>query len=223
MPKGTSAEQAEARAQRRRWLSLAEIVGLASVTIAGLGLWNSYAERRDAKQASAKTAAVTAAPTPLVLRGRLDKEGERMTIAGAKGEVFQAQTVTFPTALGVAAVATHADEGSIEARAFDDAVKTARKAAGREGDSRGEELLPVLVETQYLANGDPRTDRAVYDIAYNVNGGLFGSHLRLRGLAFVARAKAGGTARVDALWRTRVPAAIPPAKPAATPPPSAHR
>ena len=32
----TRADQAEARAQRRRWLSLAEIVGLAGVVIAGL-------------------------------------------------------------------------------------------------------------------------------------------------------------------------------------------
>ena len=195
-------EQAEARAQRRRWLSLAEIVGLAGVVIAGLGLWNTYDARKT--EEVAKVRETVKAPAPLVLRGKLDGE-DRLITSGAKGEVFQSQSIVFPASLGVAAVTTHDDEGVLETRAFDDAVKAARKAAGREGESKRDELLPVLVETSYIVDGDVRTDRAIYDIAYVVKGGVFGSDIDLRGLAFRERAKAG-QARVDALWATRMPA-----------------
>ena len=87
-----------------------------------------------------------------------------------------------------------------------DELKAARKSAGREGESKRDELLPVLVETSYLVDGDVRTDRAIYDIAYVVKGGVFGSDVDLRGLAFKERGKAG-QARIDALWQSRMPVA----------------
>lgn len=202
----TTEDKADARAERRRWLTLAEVVGLAGVAIAGLSLWNSYAERRDANQALATTAAI--APTPLVLRGSVDGKGDRLTITGAKGEVFQSQTVTLPTSLGVAPLVTHDGSGSIDTSSFDDALKAARKAAGRKGDGDREDLLPVLVDTRYLVDGALRRDSAIYDVAYQVKGGLFGSHVELRGLAFAQRTKSG-RARLDALWRVRMPTVAP--------------
>ena len=202
-PGETRGEKAEARAQRRRWLSLAEIVGLAGDVIAGLGLWNTYDARRTEEKVKTTTAAP--APAPLVLRGRLDGQ-DRLIVSGAKGEVFQSQSIAFPAALGVAATTTHADAGAIETGAFDDELKAARKAAGRDGSSKRDELLPVLIETRYIVDGDVRTDRAIYDIAYAVKGGMFGSDVDLRGLAFRERGKAD-QARVDALWRERRPAA----------------
>ncbi|MGN6375110.1 MAG: hypothetical protein ACTHMG_06100, partial [Sphingomonas sp.] len=43
--------KAEAAATRRRWLTLAEIVAIAGVVIAGLTLWNNWQGREDVRAA----------------------------------------------------------------------------------------------------------------------------------------------------------------------------
>ena len=51
----TPEAKAEAAAARRRWLTLAEIVAIAGVVIAGLTLWNNW-QGREAEQAAGNQA-----------------------------------------------------------------------------------------------------------------------------------------------------------------------
>ena len=94
-------EQAAIR-RRLRWLTLAEILGVAALLISALTLWNNYAERRSGELSkAAEQRQATARAHRLVLRASPDKDGERLTLAAAGAQVIQGQTIAFPKALGV--------------------------------------------------------------------------------------------------------------------------
>jgi hypothetical protein len=176
-----------------RWITLAEAVAIGAVLISGLGLYNSWSDRRDA------AAPVAATKTePLVLRATADKEGVRLSLAAVRdAQVIQSQTIAFPTALGVAAVETTGDP-RVEADWVADALKRLGGKAGA-GDRR----LPVLLTTTYVEDGAERSDTALYNLGYAIEeGGLFGgSHVRLRGLSLVTRGSGATKARLDASWK----------------------
>ncbi|MGZ8312254.1 MAG: hypothetical protein ACXWUR_09335, partial [Allosphingosinicella sp.] len=86
-------EQAEAARTRRRWLTLAEILGVAAVLISGLTLWNNYQQRtgEEADKAAERRQAQAAAQA-LLLRGAADRAGRRIDIAPAdSGQTIQDQ------------------------------------------------------------------------------------------------------------------------------------
>jgi hypothetical protein len=198
--------QAEAARTRRRWLTLAEILGVAAVLISALTLWNNYQQRagEEAEKAAARQEASVAAQT-LLLLGTPDRESDRLILAPADpGQTVQDQRIMFPAALGVAAVET-VSEPRIEARWFEQALLRAR---GREEDRqlRGDARLPIAIMTTFFADGRIHRDLAVYDVGYRIEGGglLSGRQVRLRGLARVeTAAPARAQRRLDALWRAR--------------------
>jgi hypothetical protein len=198
----------EAARQRRRWLTLAEILGVAAVVISGLTLWNNYQQRtaEEADKAAARREASAAAQT-LVLRGTADRSGARLALAPADpDQTIQDQRILFPSELGVAAVET-VSEPRIEADWFRRALVRLR---GDEADRRGDARLPVAIQTNFIVGGDRHSDVAIYDLGYRIEeGGLLdGDDVRLRGLARVERVAAGqAQARLDALWRERNPPA----------------
>ena len=200
--------EAEAARVRRRWITLAEVLGVIAVLISGLTFWNSYRQRssEEADKAAARDEAAAEART-LLLRSTPDRDGRKLSLApAAAGQTIQSQTIAFPAALGVAAVDT-VSEPRIEAGWFEQALLHAREAGGR-GEGRGDERVPVAITTLFFSGGAMHRDSAIYDIGYRVEGGgLFGGHkLRMRGISRVATVPAASLqARLDALWRSRQP------------------
>jgi len=193
---------------RRRWLTLGELLAIAGVAISGLALWNTYGERTatEAKQ-SAETAATVRKAATLVLRATPDKDGRTLALSPrADAQAIQSQTIAFPTALGLSPIETSGD-ARIERGWLEEALVKARRAAGVKAETVGDARLPLLVTTRFLADGDPHTDRAVYQLGYLAEHGfLSGTSIRLRGLSREAAAAsdAAGRKQVDALWQAWV-------------------
>jgi hypothetical protein len=203
-----SAEAKQAAATRRRWITLAEVLTVIAVSISGLTLWNSWSERRDseasktveAQQASSR--AVT-----LVLTATSSGKGTLTLKPTADEQVVQAQTISFPTALGLASAQT-TGEPRIEASWFEHALEKAREKVGLPDDSRGDERLPVTIATRFIVDGKPHDDVALYDVGYSIAGHWLSGHtVTLRGLSLVARIKATtAQKRLDARWTSINPA-----------------
>lgn len=200
-------EKDEAARNRRRWLTLAEVLGVAAVLISALTLWNNYQQRTsEAADKVAARQAATAASQTLLLRGSPDRDGKQLVVTPADpSQTVQEQRIRFPSSLEIAAVET-LSEPRIEVRWFERPLLRARsdERAGR-GDAR----LPVLIETTFFSGGAMHRDLAIYDIGYRIEGGglLGGDEVRLRGLSRVERVSpALANGRLDALWRARLPA-----------------
>jgi hypothetical protein len=204
---GAEERAAEAAAIRRRWITLGEILAVIAVTISALTLWNSWSERSEskaAKSAEAKQSSVEAA-TLVLVAGENGKRTLALRPASA-GQSVQSQTILLPSALKVAPVET-TGEPRIEAKWFDSALIKAREAARLPNDSRGDERLPVVIITRFLADGDPYEDVALYDIGYTVSGRLLSGHdVALRGVSFVSRATSStAQPQLDGRWKSLVP------------------
>ena len=151
------ARAVEAAAIRRRWITLGEILAVIAVIISGLTLWNSWNERGDTEATRVAEAqrATTRAAT-LVLTATASEHALALKPTSSDQSV-QSQTVTFPTALGVAPAET-TGEPRIEAAWFERALKKARGDAGLPDDSRGDERLPVVISTRFVVDGEARPD-----------------------------------------------------------------
>jgi len=213
LPPIPTKEEADAAAVRRRWITLAEVLGVIAVLISGLTLWNAYRQRtgEEADKAAARAQAEAQAQI-LLLRATPDREGRILTLAAAdSGQTIQNQTIAFPAGLGAATVDT-VSEPRIEARWFEQALFHAREAQGGHEESRGDERLPVAITTFFFSGGAMRRDSAIYDIGYRVEGGgLLGGHkVRMRGISRVETVSPrNAQARLDAIWRSRQPAPHP--------------
>ncbi|WP_404712685.1 hypothetical protein [Sphingomonas sp. MMS24-J13] len=205
----TPQERAEAARVRRRWLNLGEILAIGAVAISGLTFWNSYAERKNNEAEHAAESAQSAKKAVvLTLRSSADKDGRTLSLTPrADNQAIQNQTILFPTALGLSPAET-SGEGRIERGWFDSALVKARRAAGVE-DKLGDAKLPVVIETHYLADGDPQVDRAVFELGYATSHSFIGgTEVHLRGLARErpAASAEAGQKQIDAIWKARMPA-----------------
>ena len=198
-----SIEAAERR-RRLRWLTLAEILGVSALVISGLTLWNSYSERRHSEASqTAESRAASAKARTLILRAKVEKDGDRLDLEPTGNQVIQGQTISFPKALNVDPV--DSTDARIEARWFEDGLKEARRAAGETERQRGDARLPIAIATRFTVDGDVAEDVTLYDVGYGTSSGLLGgTSIKLRGLSLIGRSPpemAG--ARLDALWNDR--------------------
>lgn len=203
MDEADPADKATAK-RRWRWLTLAEVVGVAALIVSILTFWNNYKTRTGAEaDKAAERARASSAAQSLLLRGQTDREGRVLTLSPAdSGQAIQSQTMSFPAALGVPAVET-LSEPRIDAGWFERPLLRAR---GDGDETLGDARLPVLLTTRFYAVGAMHRDTAIYDLGYRIEGGgLLGGHrIRLRGLSRVETIAPGrGQARLDAIWRER--------------------
>jgi len=203
----TPREREEAARVRRRWLNLGEAIAIIAVLISGLTLWNSWRERKNAEAEHAlETAQSAKKATTLILKAVPDKEGGMLALAPrADEQAIQSQTVYFPSKLGVSPAETSSD-ARIEKGWFESGLVRARRAAGVEA-APGDARLPVLIETHYLAEGDPQVDRAIYEIGYVTSHSLIGgTDVHLRGLSRTGSvtSEAAGQEKIDAIWARRM-------------------
>lgn len=190
-----NAETPDQARTRRRWITLAEAVAVAGVLIAGLTLYLSWSEKREERAAKAATArAETKAASVITLRATRAKGGERLDLADPAHPV-DGIDVTFPAALGISP-RTGLVKPAIEADWIERDLLALAK--GRKGGR-----LPVLIVSTFWEGADKRTDRAIYDLAWERDDGLLGDSLRLEGMAL--RERGGSQARLDAIWQQIAP------------------
>ncbi len=206
MSEETSGDRAR-RKSRLRWITLGEAVAVAAVVISGLGLWNSYEDRRDARADKAAEAQSTTAHAPFYLKAIASTDGSTLTLSPVDAnDVIQGQTLRFPPIFKLAPVTTTSD-ARIDADWFADALKADRKTRLLPDDTQGDERAPVMIETEYLSNGKTLSARAYYDIGYALEGRfLRGSSIKLRGLSLIgpaARQDATADQRLAILWDAR--------------------
>ena len=191
--------ETEAKANRRRWVTIGEVVGIAALAISALSFWDSHRERADAdaertvaekRETAVKSFILTASGT-----------GDSIKLKPARDEqAIQDQVLTFPTAIAAEPVDI-AGDAEIEARWIADGV---RKAKGKGGETRVRRV-PVAIVTRYVGDGEVRTDRAIYDLAYTLHDRVLRSdEVRLEGLTLLRRgAGANPKAALDAIWAKR--------------------
>lgn len=174
-------------------LSIAELVALAGVVIAGLTFWNSWSERRATADEKVAVAAGEARS-----RSRLDltatpaDRGDRLVLASGDHELSEV-SVTFPRALGVPA--QRPATPAIDSAWFRDELL--RRTDG--GPDAREGVLPVLVTARYWDGETARTTSSVYDLVWQTEGQLLrGRTLRL--VSMRLRDRAGTQASLDRAW-----------------------
>jgi hypothetical protein len=193
-----------------RWLTLAEIVGVAAVVIAGLGYWDTHRERMGeareraaAERAKAAEAKAGAMRLSFLMTGAASESGDRIRLTPTHPEhVIQTQTLVFPTEVRAEPVETTGNP-RIERGWFE---KGLAKAARRRKDDEGR--LPVGIVTTYVDDGVIRTDSAVYQIGFRAEDRLLrGDKVELEGLSLSRRASGDLQAAVDRLWTSAAPPA----------------
>lgn len=192
--------KAEAAATRRRWLTLAELLAIAGVAIAALTLWTNWSDRRDedaARKAEQAEQAHAAAIVSLVATP-IDS-GAALALKDPAHRI-QSMNFTFPADLGLPARAAVVDT-RIDAHWFADKILALTDGGPDEAEGR----LPVLITSDYWNADQHRTDTAIYDIVWRIEGRLLrGRSLRLKGL--VLRERTDSRARLNALWVQEKPA-----------------
>lgn len=197
----TPAEKAEARAIRRRWITVGEIVAIAGVVIAGLTFWNSWEERRDATaertaaQAAEKVKASSSRHRVTLLTSSADKSG--IEFKAQDGCSLQSTEINFPTALGLSAKST-----VVTHRIESDWLSGPMLKATDKGPDRREGKLPILIAATCTADDGDRTERAIYDLLWRTEPGgmLSGRQFRLRGFIRRESVSGDGQRRLDSLW-----------------------
>ena len=183
-----------------RRLSLAEMVGVGALAIAGLGYWDSHRERlqqehervaaeheraaaaADQGKARLQQAQQDALRHALLLTG-VPENGELRLQPARSEQVIQTQTLWFPTEVRPDSVATTGNP-RIEARWIEDRLRRAAKP----GDHR----VPVAIETSYIEDGQRRTDRAVYLVGFTLHGRMIGGpRVEFEGMSLAQREVAG--------------------------------
>jgi hypothetical protein len=202
-----------------RWLTLAEVVGIAALALAGLGYWDSHREHqqqdreravavRDKKAAEAEQSKARAEAAQedslrhaLLLTG-VAANGELRLQPTRPEQVIQTQTLWFPSDVREASVATTGSP-RIEAGWIEGKLRRAAKPE----DHR----LPVVIETTFIEDGQRRTDRSLYEVGFSLHGRLVGgAKVEFEGLSLSQHdIKDDPRAAVNAAWSHLHPPDIP--------------
>ena len=188
-------ETVEEKARRRRWLNLAELVAVAGVLIAALGLYLNWSDRRDA---AAERAAGAVAGARLELSAAPADDGKTLRLTDAKHELTDV-TLRYPAALGVG-VQRPAGEPEIAAAPFRELLLKLTDGGADERTGR----LPVLITASFVDGEDTRTASGIYDVIWRTRGRFAkGRALELTGMRL--RQRGGGPAALDAAWAREKP------------------
>ena len=195
-----------------RWLTLAELVGLVAVVIAGLGYWDSHRERtsearervtaeRERKAEEQARARAGALKQTFLMTATPQGSGDWLRMSSVHAEqVIQTQSLTFPTEVRADAIETTGNP-RIESGWLEAGLAKAEKVRGRGGkDIRGR--LPVGVVTVYIEDGQTKTDRALYLLGFSLHPRVLrADRVELEGLSLVRRGVGEDVqAAVDGIW-----------------------
>ena len=186
------------RAERRRWLTVAELVAVAGVVIAGLTWYTGWSDRRADEDARRSAATSTARERARIdLKATVADDGRTLTLADPRHDL-QDLVVTFPRALGVSP--QRPVETAIDADWFADKLLALTDGGTDERTGR----LPVLLGVRFWDGDASRTASGLYDVVWRTEGRILrGRTLRLEGLRL--RERGGDQARLDAAWAREKP------------------
>lgn len=192
-------ETSDQKRTRRRWINLAEVVGVAGLLIAGLSLWQNRQDRRaDTAQAAASSAAQARERARVELTTVVADGGHSLKLADAKHDLSEA-TIAYPRALGVP-VQRPPGEPAVEAAPFAAALL---KVTDGGPDARTGRL-PVLITVRYVDDDDSRSASGIYDVIWRTEGRILrGRTLTLTGMRL--RQRGGSQAALDAAWTREKP------------------
>lgn len=195
----TGQETPDQARTRRRWISLAEVVAVAGVLIAGVSLYLSWSDKREERaEAAAVKQAEGRAASVVTLRASREKGGQRLTLADPAHPV-DAIDVTFPSDLGV-----QSQEAVLKPAIDADWVKGEMLTLTDGGKDEANGRLPVLIASTFWDGDTKRTDRAIYDVIWRTKGQMLaGRDFKLEGV--VLRERGGDQKRLDAIWKTVAP------------------
>jgi len=194
-----------------RWLSLAELVGIAALAIAALGYWDSHREhklsdqeRAAAEQEKKAEAKAGALKLTFLMTGSPEAHGERLRLSTVHPEqVIQTQSVSFPAEVRSDPVETTGNP-RIEAGWFEDGLA---RAAHARGTKQHQGRVPVGVVTEFIEDGQRKTDKAIYLVGYSVHPRLMrGDKVVLEGLSLLRRGVGEDLQKaVDGVWARQNP------------------
>ena len=151
----------------KRGVSIGEGVGLAALFVSALGLWNSWRgdDRPGPTEVVEKKAAV-----PLVLRGRVEDDGERLIIEPVEA-THALDSLQFAFASGKTLEV--GSNGTLSAGEVQDALP--------EGTEKIDGQILATVTARYVEAGEERDTKRRYAIRYRWAGGALvaGKSLRI--------------------------------------------
>ncbi len=189
-------EAEDVRANRRRWITLAEGVAVAGVVIGGLSLWNSFDDRRTARaERTAASAAASREKAALSIVATPAGDGDRLTLSDPNHRIERIE-VTFPPASKIPAQSAVGDV-AIAANWVRNPLLAVTD--GGADDLRGS--LPIALNAAWWDGDTERHSSAIYDLVFATEGRLVGGRsLRLKALARRETAKGDIGRRLDTLW-----------------------
>jgi hypothetical protein len=199
------------RKRRLRFLTVAEIVGIAALLIAAAGFWDSHRERAQtdrerAAEAQEKKAEAKAGALKLtfLMTGSPEGSGDRLKLSSVHSEqVIQTQTLTFPSEIRGDPAQTTGNP-RIEAGWIEGGVTKAEHARGGKGRSG---RMPVAIATTFIEDGQTKSDTALYQLGYSAHPRVLRSDkVELEGLSLLRHGVGGDPqAAVDAAWTRQNP------------------
>ncbi|KQM67009.1 MULTISPECIES: hypothetical protein [unclassified Sphingomonas] len=186
----------DARAERRRWITLAEGVAVAGVVIGGLTLWNNVSERRSAEaERIAERASSAKAKAALAIVATPESDGERLVLSASDRRIERIEVI-FPPVLKVSPKSAVGDV-AIAA----DWIRAPVLAITDGGADALEGRLPVAITATWWDGDRQLRSSAIYDLVFTTHGRLVGGRsLGLKALARREAATGGIGRRLDTLW-----------------------
>lgn len=156
--------ESESQRQRRRWVTLGELIALAALIISALGLWLNWKGSDNDKP----TRIVEQRQSiPLTLRAKREDDGSRLEISPVEpSHALESLTLTIrggsPVEVG--------SDGELSASDVETALK------GRDNEAKDRTLsVPVNVDARYVEAGKDKRASGRYTLRYQwKGGGLFG-------------------------------------------------
>jgi len=194
----TPEEKAEARAIRRRWITIGEMVAVAGVLIAAISLWLNWSNDRSRKQEEKAAKAAEAQEKSRYVVRAVAVGDDQLALQRDDRHSLGDVTVTFPTSLNIPP--QHPAAQTIDASAF--AGELLRLTDGGPDNRTG--LLPVLLSVQYWVDDREQRTTGIYDIVWKTEARpLRPRALRLIGLRL--RRPGGDQAALDTAWEREAP------------------
>ncbi len=187
-----------------RWLTLAELVAIAAVVITGLGYWDAHRERAAEAQEKKAEARAGALKLSFLMTATPESSGDRLHLSSVHLEqVIQTQSISFPTEIRTEAVRTTGNP-RIEAGWIDGGLN---KVEHRRPDHPRQGRVPVGIVTDFIEDGQSKTDRSIYMLGYSAHPRMLRSDkIELEGLTLSRRGVGQDLqAAVDGLWARQSP------------------
>lgn len=166
--------EAESRRQRRRWITLGELIALGALIVSALGLWISWKGNGDDKPA---VVVEQRQPIPLTLKAKREDDGTRLAISPVEStHALESVTVRLPKASPIAV----GSDGELTAG------DVASALSARDSEPKNQTLsVRARIDARYVEAGKDKTASGSYTLRYQwKGGGLFaGRSLHLVGLS----------------------------------------